>query len=378
MRCLALLIALCLVTGHAQAQVDSLRKSVFSLGLMGHGGYLLKHSQSLAPLKESYPWGFQADLGWQLVTEKAYRFCSCYPRLGFSVNYFNFDNGAVLGNAYYLLGYIEPVFFLPRRFNLSFRLALLGVSFQDRPFHETENPLNLAYSTYVAFPLAIELGLNYRPSDRLNLRLSFNYNHISNGGIKDPNKGLNFPTVSLGGHYTFRPVRFTLKGRMRRPPPEKKNRWEIEFSNAFKNAYPAEKAQYWVFGISTSYSRWFHRSSAAAMGFHWEMDNARRMRSVREGLGVDHNRLSLTVGHEFWLGRVQFGQYVGFYLYDRMPTNGIWYHRHKLSVQITEFMFMAVSLKAHRQVADYLDLRLGFNIGARDKAKTQGTQGKAK
>ena len=361
-KALTLLGVLVATLGHAQTATDTLRKSVFSVGLMGHYGYLLEHSKDLAPLPPSYPWGFEVDFGWQLVTEKAYRFCSCYPRVGFTANYFNFDNQAVLGNAYYLLGYVEPVFFIPRRFNLSFRIALVGVSFLDRPFNEQSNPMNLAYSTIAAFPLSLNLGLNVRATDHVNVRLALNYNHISNGGIRDPNKGLNYPTVSMGGHYTIKPVKHELKGRMRRPPPDQKNRWEIEFSNAMKNAYPKEKAQYWIFGVSTAYSRWLHRSTAISAGFHWEMDNSRRMKIVRENLGVDHNRLSFTIGHEFWLGRVLFGQYIGVYAYDRYNVNGPWYHRHRLTVNLTKFMFVGVSLKAHKQVADYLDLRIGFNL----------------
>jgi len=361
-RAVLMVLALFAYAGSAMAQVqpDSLRKSVFSFGLRGHYGYLLKHSADFE-FKQSYPWGLEGDFSWQLATDKAYRFCSCYPRVGFAANYFNFDNGPVLGSAYYVYGYVEPVFFVPRRFNLSFRIGLVGVALLDRPYDETDNPYNLAYSSYVAFPLMLGIGFNYRITDHLAVRLAGNYNHISNGGISNPNKGLNYPTVNVGLDYTFRPLKLAARGKLRRPPPEKRNRLELDIGNALKNADAKSPAQFWVLNVNLQYARWFHRSSAVAGGFTWEMDNSKRMRILRSDDPTrDHNRLSFYVGHEFWLGKVQFGQYIGVYAFDDFPEIAGWYHRHELSFHITPWLFVSAGLKAHNQVADYLDLKVGY------------------
>ena len=250
----------------AQFEPDStIKKSIFSVGLRTHAGYFLKHSSSLNPIKDSYPWGFEADLAWQLTGKKAYAYCSCYPRVGLTINYMNFDNATVLGSAYYALAYVEPVFFVPKRFNLSFRIALVGVAFMDRPYDEETNPNNLAYSTYVAFPLALGIGFNYRIDKHWNIRLGGNYNHISNGGIKNPNKGLNWPTGHIGVDYSISPVELKNRGKVRRPPPEKKNRMELDIGNSLKNADPGDPAQYWILNTNLQYSRWLHRSTAIAV-----------------------------------------------------------------------------------------------------------------
>lgn len=338
-------------------------KNIFSVGLRAHGGYFLKHSATLTPLKESYPWGFEADIAWQLTGEKAYAFCSCYPRVGISVNYMNFDNGPVLGSAYYALAYVEPVFFVPRRFNLSFRIALVGVAVMDRPYNETTNPNNLAYSTYVAFPIALGIGFNYRADKHWNIRLGGNYNHISNGGIKNPNKGLNYPTAHVGVDYSIQPINLEHRGKMRRPPPEKKNRMELDIGNSLKNANPRNPAQYWIFNTNLQYSRWLHRSTAIAVGTNFEMDNSRRVRILdSDDPSRSHLRLSFSVGHEFWLGKIQFGQHIGVYAFDQFPVDRIWYHRHELTFQILPYLYTSFGLKAHLQVADYLDLKIGTNL----------------
>lgn len=348
----------------AQLESDTLKKKkIFSIGLRGHGGYFLKHSSSLNPIRDSYPFGFEADFAWQLTTQKAYAYCSCYPRVGLSVNYMNFDNGPVLGSAYYALAYVEPVFFVPKRFNLSFRIALVGVAFMDRPYDEETNPANLAYSTYVAFPLSLGIGFNYRVDKHWNIRLGGNYNHISNGGIKNPNKGLNWPTGHLGVDYSFSPVDLKNRGKVRRPPPEKKNRMELDIGNSLKNASPSDPAQFWILNANVQYSRWLHRSTAIAVGSMFEMDNSRRVRINRsDDRGRSHLRLSFSVGHEFWLGKVQFGQHVGVYAFDEFPVDEIWFHRHELTFQILPYLYASFGLKAHLQVADYLDLKIGTNL----------------
>jgi opacity protein-like surface antigen len=357
-----LIILSLIISASALAQTDT-TKNPLVLGLHGHGGLLFKHSSALGVLKKSYPWGLTMDIAWHLTGIKAYQYCSCYPKVGVSVNYFNFDNPTVLGNAYYAIAFVEPVFFLPRKFNLSFRLGLIGVAFHDKPFDADSNPTNVAYSTYAAFPLMLGLGFNYRVTPQWSIKLAANYNHISNGGIKNPNKGLNFPTASIGVDYMLKYSQMDARGRMRRPPPEKKNKMVFETGNGLKNSRSDDPDQYWVFNLNLTYSRWFHRSSAVAAGFAWEMDNARRMEIVRWQNGsVDHNRLSFFVGHEFWLGKVRFGQYIGAYVYDHYKVNDPVYHRHSLTFNITKFLYAGVSLKAHRQVADVLDLRIGTNL----------------
>ena len=308
MRCIFFLVLLNLFhQGFAQSVKDSVssKNRIFSVGIRGHGGYFLKHSSMLNPLKESYPFGFELDIAWQLTSDKAYAFCSCYPRVGVSINYMNFDNGPVLGSAYYALAFVEPVFFIPKRFNLSFRIALLGFAFMDRPYNAETNPNNVAYSTYFAFPLALGIGFNYQVDPHWNIRLGANYNHISNGGIKNPNKGLNYPTAHLGVNYSFSPVALKSKGKVRRPPPEKKNRLELDIGNSLKNAEPKNPAQYWILNANLQYSRWLHRSTAIAVGTYFEMDNSRRVRILKSDDPTrSHLRLSFSIGHEFWLGKV--------------------------------------------------------------------------
>lgn len=355
------------IPNETSSNIPISRKTSFAFGLRGHYGYLIPHSEALKPLQFYYPWGVEADFGWQFVTEGAYRFCSCYPRVGFTTTFMHFDNRRILGNAYLAVAYVEPVFFQPRKFNLSFRLGILGIVGLDHPYDENTNPENLAYSLPISFPLIVGIGFNYRPIPQLNIRFQGQMNHISNGGLKIPNKGLNYLTAMVGAEYTFHPEEMPERGKMRRLPPEKKNRFEFDIGNSAKNSSPSDSVHHWILNLSMQYTRWTVRSLALGGGVSLEMDRSRQER-IRGSHDPSRSfeRFSVYTGYELWLGRLRFSQMIGYYLFNDFQVDAPWYHRTELNVHAFPWLFFGVSLKAHNAVADYLDIKVGYSFSWRD------------
>lgn len=164
------------------------------LGVSVDYGFLIKHSENLKELEQAYPWAIRLDWSKQLITRKAWDFCNCFPRVGVTLEYWNWDKPDILGHGIVTMGYIEPYFRTQKKLNIFARMGL-GGAYLTRPFDEVDNPLNLSYSTNLSFSIMVGFGLNYRWNEKLNLRLAANYNHISNGGINTPNKGLNYPSL---------------------------------------------------------------------------------------------------------------------------------------------------------------------------------------
>lgn len=332
-------------------------KNPWVVGLRGHYGFVLLHSQSVAPIGQSYPWGIEADFSKHLVGKKAWEFCNCYPRVGTALTYWNFDNPEVLGHGLTFVPYIEPIWLTRYKVNFSWRIGM-GVSYQSRPYDPVTNPLNLSYSTRFAFPLMMNLGLNYRVNEEWNTRFTLDYNHISNGGIRLPNKGINYPTAGLGMDYTLSHVNFQERDRFRKPAPDDKNRFTVTFFNSLKNANPSDPDQYWIYGFSAWYGRWVGKTSALNVGVEYFEDGSRRMRILQQDLGLDHRRAALVGGHAFWLGRVTFAQQLGVYVYDDYKVNDPVYQRYTLMCRVWKPVQVGMSLKAHRHVADFLDFRV--------------------
>ncbi|MFO7658430.1 MAG: hypothetical protein R6W78_15340, partial [Bacteroidales bacterium] len=77
---------------------------------------------------------------------------------------------------------------------------------------------------------------------------------------------------------------------------------------------------------------------------------------------ADHRYIALLAGHELILGRFNFYQQLGVYIYSPFIRKDPVYQRYGLNFNITKNNFVGISIKAHRQVADFLDFRTGISF----------------
>ena len=166
-------------------------------GLKAHYGFIISHSEEVKPISQTNPYGIQLEYSRLKTSDKAWKSCYCYGRTGLSLAYFNYANPRVLGSSYNLLYFVEPYFTYKGPLKFSLR-GSIGATYLNKKFDATTNPENLLFSSHFSFYLALSLSLNYHLNEKYAINLSANYNHISNGGQKQPNKGMNFPTVSIG------------------------------------------------------------------------------------------------------------------------------------------------------------------------------------
>ncbi len=348
----------------AKAQTDStfVESRPTFIGVNLEYGILLRHTETLQLLDPANPYGINVEWSKQLLTKKAWEFCNCFPKVGVNLAYWNWDNPDVLGYSVFASGFIEPYFRTKKRTNLFFRIAL-GGGYLSQPFDAETNPLNEAYSTDLSFFLAAGVGLNYRLNNRLNIKLTANYNHTSNGGVSTPNKGLNFPTLSLGVNKSLTDITYpTLAKVDRRKPPEQKERITVTHFSGWSNANVGDKDKFYVFGFEGKYSRWIGRRSALTGGTEFIFDFSRRELIDQENRDVSFLQASALLGHEFWLGRVTFSQQLGIYYFNQYRINNDVYQRYTLNYNFNKHIFAGFSVKAHGHVADFFDLRVGYTF----------------
>lgn len=332
------------------------------LGLSFDYGFLLKHSENLKQLEDAYPWAIRVDWSKHLLTANAWDFCNCFPRVGVSLEYWNWDKPDILGHGITAMGYVEPYFRTQKRLNIFARMGL-GGSYLTNPFDEISNPLNLSYSTHLSFAIMVGFGINYRMTDKLNLRLAANYNHISNGGVSAPNKGLNFPTLNLGVNTSLLPITYpNLSKTGTREPPEIKKRLTVTHFSGWSNASVGDKDKFYVFGFEAKYSRWVGGRSALSIATEWILDFSRKEQIELDGFNNSFHQGSVLVGHEFWLGKVTFSQQIGIYYYNDYRITDDVYQRYGLTYNFSKHIFGGFNLKAHRHVADFFDVRIGYRF----------------
>ncbi len=359
---LFLLLMILSRTLFAQLASDSVSsRTAINIGLQGHYGFIIPHSSTIRDVADSNPWGVEADLSFHFNSANAWQYLQAYPRLGASLAYYNFDNPDVLGNAYSLVFYAEPFLSAHKNFSLSFRLGG-GIAYLTKPYNEETNPQNLFYSTRFSFPLVANLMGNYRLNNYVLLRAGATYQHISNGGINQPNKGINFPTATLGINYAIRPAGFTeqLGGRAETEGEKRNYLLALIGSRHDRTDRPKEQAP--LVGVTAYVSQRIGRISAITAGAEWIADYTIKKELASRGEDKDFQRGALLAGHELQIGRIRFSQQLGLYVYAPHKGKDPVYQRWGLEYHTQKLLFFGINLKAHRHVAEFLDVRAGLRF----------------
>ncbi|MCK4345308.1 MAG: acyloxyacyl hydrolase [Bacteroidales bacterium] len=347
------------------SQNESQEKSTFIIGIRSHYGFIIPHSKSVTEISGTNPACFEIDFNWHLKSRNVWQYCYCYPRTGFSVFYVNYMNPDVLGSSVSIIPFIEPFINTHRKISWSVRFGI-GPAYMTTVYDEETNPANKFYSTHLSYIALLNFGMNYRMNERLNFRLAGNWNHISNGGLKSPNAGINFPTVNVGMDYSFTPALF--EERYKDPSivvNPQKNRYDFIFLGTAKKI-TRERDRSPVFGVSVNYSRVVGRISAISFGAEWISDHSKKDIIRRDiitndnGEYLDYHRCAFLVGHELLLGRFIFYQQLGIYFYAPYKAMDPVYQRYGLSYILSKHLYIGINIKAHRHVADFMDLRLGM------------------
>ena len=81
----------------------------------------------------------------------------------------------------------------------------------------------------------------------------------------------------------------------------------------------------------------------------------------KDSLQASPVKAGIMAGHEFILGRFLFSQQLGIYVFDQTPYFDRLYHRWGVQYNISKNFGVGFKLKAHRQVAEFIDLRVVYS-----------------
>lgn len=328
-----------------------------------HTGHIIPHSRELVDVSGSRPFGVELDALWLLADERHTRASGLVSRRGAALHLIDFGAPELLGRMVSLTPFVEPMIRAQLRLHGSVRLGV-GVAYLSRPYDERSNPRNLFYSTAVSFTAMVNAYLHYRLTPRLALTAGYNFNHVSNGGMKEPNKGINFPTWSVGAIHAFKPVHIQRPVRDDAWRTQARGYRYVLLSATNKNAPPRPGTDgvvrcYNLGGLGI-WGRRIGRLSGLSVGTEWSHDGHARELMSREGVDESAWEGTLLGGPELISGRVRFALLFGAYVFAPSWEGDRVHQRYQLTYIIGRGVLVGASLKAHRHVADVFDLRLGW------------------
>ncbi len=330
------------------------------IGISSHIGFIIPHSEAVKDISNTNPFGIETDFFSYLLKEKDWQRCNCYSKTGFSFMYIDFDN-PILGNATNISAFLEPYISYKHRFTTSFKMGV-GVSYISKIYDEINNPTNYFFSSHFSFIVYLNISAQYKINSNIGLKISANYNHISNGGQKKPNKGMNFPTASLGINYTLDKIEF--KNREKTPTNiNKKYFYSIETFGIIKflgksDGYD-EKGTL-IFGLSGRVSRTVSKLNALNFGLETISDGSIKEQVKRKNQNTDYHIFGALIGNEFIFGKFYFSQQLGIYLYAPYYADKLFFQRYSLTYKISEKILLGTTLKTHLHVADNFNIKLGY------------------
>jgi hypothetical protein len=331
------------------AEVDA--QSLKRLSLEGQYGFIIPHSPELKPLSESNPFGINLHYQVLKTSKTNWDACACFHYLGIQFSYHNFANRSVLGSAASLAGTFEPILWQNQRLRISL-LTGVGVSYLSEYYDAIENPDNIFFSSPISFLGFVSPKLEYRFSDAWSAHLSFAYNHISNGGQSQPNKGMNYPMLGLGiNAYLENPE---LPSYDKAPIPKN---WygyiDVGFTTSEVTGSTARKP---VLGMALGAYRSVSRINALGGGLDIVGDYALSNESPALMPAV-------FIANHFLFGKFDFSQRMALYL--SKPENyqtAAFYQRYLLMYRAFRNVSLGVSMKAHGHVAEHMDVRIGWRF----------------
>lgn len=321
-------------------------------------GSIFAHAEDVENTAGSVPYGFELEISKRKIGESAWNTCHCYPTTGFLIGYTNYDN-IVLGHGFHAAYFLEHTF-LPFKWWSPVLRGTAGLSASNRPHDSEKNPDNQSYSLPINAFLQLQLGFNFRIAESGLLSIKAGYNHISNGGIQEPNKGINWPHLTAGYlHFLdyHQPPR-----REKQDLTNKENRWikRFELFGAYTTREFEEKESFFAYGAMATLSRKFSALHGLSLAGEWHYHEEQRRRIEYNDDEASAHRAAVLIGHDFLFGQVVFSQQLGVYVFDEYNYHDPVYHRWTISYVFGNGLSVGTSVKAHRHVAEFLDVRLGF------------------
>lgn len=326
-------------------------------GFQTHYGFIIPHAPAIEPVSHTNPYGFDLSFNRLHTNYESWKVFNHYNISGLQLSYFNFQNPEVLGGAVLLTMFSEPVWYFGKNFVFSAKGGT-GLAYISKVYDALSNPTNKFFSTHFSFPLCLQARFKYRLGQKTWITFSGSYNHISNGAIKVPNYGMNYPTMLLGIEHFQLPVQ-DLNGLYTKDRDKKVSGQYLNFQllTGYKVVY--SEPQYAI-GFSSRYTWQIRQRYALNAGAELIMDQGIKKMIEIGNLDVDYKRFAVTAGQDLILGKVNFTMYFGYYLYAPYKALKPLYEKYELYYKLTPSFSAGFYLKAHTKDAELMGLQFNY------------------
>jgi len=328
-------------------------------------GYIYAHHRSFKYFIKDYVPAFEANIGFGKKGDKIWQQLYRYPTVGFGYYHAELGNSEILGHVDAVFPYINIPVLERKNFKLCTKFAV-GVAWLSKKFDLYENNYNIAIGSKLNAYLNINIESQLKLTKQVYLLAGLGITHYSNGGMAQPNKGLNIISVSAGLLYNFQKEDFK-KIEKEIPKFKKKNEYSVIISTGAKTLEPARTHRYFVSSLSFNAERQFSYKGRYGIGIDLFKDNSRK-EYLKEKENVENPTtadLFYAGGHasyDFVFGKTSFTIQMGGYFLNKAKFFQDVYHRFGLKYRFADHLIANITLKTYWAAADFAEWGIGYRF----------------
>ncbi|HCW09011.1 MAG TPA: hypothetical protein DGG95_16770 [Cytophagales bacterium] len=317
---------------------------------------------SLQQFTKYHPLGVQLDFGIIKNSQRTWNYCNCYTRNGVSIGYFDFRNSSELGNAFTFSFFTEPTLFSTNNFSLSAR-GSVGLARLNKLYDSLSNRDNIFFSTQMSYYLMLGVNARLKLSKSVSASAMTYMNHISNGGRREPNEGMNFFGASLSIDYAINHIE--LQKRQREKFTDKTFGLMIHPFGAQRTVqatnYFAEEKNV-VLGANLGLIKRIGRVNAFGIGGEFYYDGINSAYQARTGQTIQTAVGGVSIQHYLFLGKLLLGQQLAMFVTPNTGYAQRFYERFFFEYEVKKDWYAGVTLKSHKDHSDYLAFSIGHKL----------------
>lgn len=375
-----LLVFFAIISCRSQDQ-ESIKRNPLLFSSSAEYGSILPTNVQLTYYDNLRYAGYSAQVLKQTTGKKDWEKLFNYPQYGIGVYGFDFLDNKKMGSPFAVYAIYSSKIKEWNKLKWYYS-ANLGISFNSNPFDYDAAYYNTSVGSKTNMYISLGTGLYYEIGKHFDVGLNLKFNHLSNGAMKIPNKGLNAvaPQVSL----VYYPERVNpVKDEIIASKIKKYNTWEVSVFGGKKNVFYRgdnrddlrlyDGFDYSVYGAEAFYMRQYSAKSAYGLGLGVTKDEQYNhtmyvQDSVlyqKKRFSKDHVLLSVIPTYRLMIDRLYINVGLGYYVTkkNRKYDNSALFQRLSLQYQITDRFFASFGINAYDlHVANYLEWKLGYTF----------------
>ena len=343
------------------------KKQIKYLDIRFENGAMLSNNTEVGDqlVNSSYYNGLDVRLGFRRSNPYDV-YSNVYRRPYFGVGWYSstFQNNDVgKPNALYFFLTIPVKFEDNKKFTSSYTAAF-GLSYKFNPYDSINNPTNIFIGSYRNVYVHLAYVANYKFNEKWAMNGTIGFKHFSNGSFKQPNSGINLIPFTLGVSYKFAEDEI-YKKRTIMPDFIKHNLVNVYFTVGSKN-YEVGGDNYLKAGVGVNFLRQINYRYRIGLGFDMYYAAQSNLRNTSDASDFSKSYSYAIIGTWEWALTQRLYVPLGFAFYlHRNPENNEempYYERAGIGYRFAEHFTAALTIKAHKGVADIFEWTVGYTF----------------